>query len=120
MTAHSLRLRLIVGGVLAILVALTVAGVGLVVLFERHVTRTIGQDLSVYLNQLVAGIDVDALGRLVVAREPTDPRLPSRCRVCTGKSPTATGNCCARARFGISLLSCRRTVRRRARSTSTS
>ncbi len=75
MTAHSLRLRLIAGGVLAILVALTVAGVGLVVLFERHVIRTIGEDLSIYLNQLVAGIDVDVSGRLVVTREPTDPRF---------------------------------------------
>jgi signal transduction histidine kinase len=76
MTAdHSLRLRLIVGGVLAILIALTVSGVGLVVLFERHATRTIGDDLSVYLNQLVAGIDVDAQGGLAVTREPTDPRF---------------------------------------------
>jgi len=75
MTARSLRLRLIVGGVLAILGALTLAGIGLVVLFERHVTRTIGDDLGVYLNQLIAGIDVDTQGRLAVTREPTDPRF---------------------------------------------
>ena len=75
MTARSLRLRLIVGGVLAILGALTVAGIGLVVLFERLVTRTIGDDLAVYLNQLIAGIDVDARGRLAVTREPADPRF---------------------------------------------
>ena len=75
MTARSLRLRLIVGGVLATLVALTVAGVGLIVLFERHVTCTIGDDLGVYLNQLIAAIDVDARGRLAVTREPADPRF---------------------------------------------
>ena len=75
MTTRSLRLRLTIGGVMAILLALTVAGIGLVILFERHVTRTIGDDLSVYLNQLVAGIDVDAQGRLVVVREPSDPRF---------------------------------------------
>jgi len=71
----SLRLRLIVGGVVAILVALTVAGAGLTLLFERHVTRTIGDDLDVYLKQLVAGIDVDPQGQLVVNTPPADPRF---------------------------------------------
>jgi hypothetical protein len=75
MKARSLRLRLIVGGVVAILIALTVAGAGLVFLFERHVTRTIGDDLNIYLNQLIAGIDVDAEGRIVVTRPPADPRF---------------------------------------------
>ena len=75
MRARSLRLRLIVGGVVAILIALTVAGAGLVFLFKRHVTRTIGDDLNVYLNQLIAGIDVDAQGRIVVTRPPADPRF---------------------------------------------
>lgn len=75
MNARSLRLRLIVGGVAAILIALTAAGAGLVFLFERHVTRTIGDDLNVYLNQLIAGIDVDAQGQLVLTRPPADPRF---------------------------------------------
>jgi hypothetical protein len=71
----SLRLRLIAGGIVAILVALTIAGAGLTLLFERHVTRTIGDDLDVYLKQLVAGIDVDAQGQLVVNEAPADPRF---------------------------------------------
>ncbi len=75
MSWGSLRLRLIVGGIVAILVALTVAGAGLTLLFERHVTRTIGDDLDVYLKQLVAGIDVDAQGQLVVSTPPADPRF---------------------------------------------
>lgn len=75
MKAPSLRLRLIVGGVVAILVALTVAGGGLVFLFKRHVIRTIGDELNVYVNQLIAGIDVDAQGQLVVTRPPADPRF---------------------------------------------
>jgi len=75
MKGRSLRLRLIVGGVVAILIALTVAGAGLVYLFKRHVTRTIAGDLNVYLNQLIAGIDVDAQGRIVVTRPPADPRF---------------------------------------------
>jgi signal transduction histidine kinase len=75
MKARSLRLRLMVGGIVAILIALTVAGAGLVFLFERHVIRTIGDDLNIYLNQLIAGIDVDAQARLVLTRPPVDPRF---------------------------------------------
>jgi signal transduction histidine kinase len=71
----SLRLRLVAGGIVAILVALTIAGAGLTLLFERHVTRTIGEDLDVYLKQLVAGIDADAQGKLTVSRPPADPRF---------------------------------------------
>lgn len=75
MKARSLRLRLTIGGVVAILIALTVAGGGLVFLFKRHVTRSIGDDLNVYLNQLIAGIDVDAQGNIVITRPPADPRF---------------------------------------------
>jgi signal transduction histidine kinase len=75
MIRNSLRLRLIAGGAAAILVTLSVAGIGLTILFERHVTRTIIDDLEVHLRQLLAGIDVDADNRLVVARPPTDPRF---------------------------------------------
>jgi signal transduction histidine kinase len=72
---RSLRLRLIGGGIVTILLALTAAGSGLVVLFERHVARTIGEDLGVHLKQLIAGIDVDTGGRLAVTRPPADPRF---------------------------------------------
>ncbi|CUT09862.1 periplasmic sensor signal transduction histidine kinase [Bradyrhizobium sp.] len=75
MSRGSLRLRLIAGGFVAILIALTIAGAGLTLLFERHVTRTIGDDLDVYLKQLLAGIDVDARGKLMVGRPPADPRF---------------------------------------------
>jgi len=75
MRGRSLRLRLMAGGVIAILIALTVAGAGLTVLFERHVSRTIADSLDVHLKQLLAGIDVDPQGRLIVARPPADPRF---------------------------------------------
>ncbi|HEY8008349.1 MAG TPA: sensor histidine kinase [Methylocella sp.] len=75
MSWGSLRFRLVAGGIVAILVALTIAGVGLTVLFERHIARTLADDLGVHLKQLIAGIDVDADGRLVVARPPADPRF---------------------------------------------
>jgi signal transduction histidine kinase len=71
----SLRLRLVVGGIGALMVALTIAGIGLTVLFERHVSRTVADDLDVHLKQLIAGIDIGADGKLVVARPPVDPRF---------------------------------------------
>lgn len=72
---RSLRFRLIVGGVAAILIALSAAGGGLVLLFERHVARTIAGDLDVFLKQVIAGINVDADGRIVVTSPPPDPRF---------------------------------------------
>ncbi|MHC2737294.1 hypothetical protein ACVMFA_003065 [Bradyrhizobium liaoningense] len=75
MSWGSLRLRLVAGGLVAILIALTIAGAGLTLLFERHVMRSIGDDLDIYLKQLVAGIDADAQGKLVVGRPPADPRF---------------------------------------------
>jgi signal transduction histidine kinase len=71
----SLRLRLVAGGMIAILVALGVAGAGLVLLFQRHVSRTMAADLDVHLRQLLAGIDVGPDGRLVITRQPADPRF---------------------------------------------
>ena len=75
MSWASLRLRLVAGGMIAILVALGVAGAGLVLLFQRHVARTMAGDLDVHLRQLLAGIDVGPDGHLVVSREPADPRF---------------------------------------------
>jgi signal transduction histidine kinase len=72
---QSLRFRLATGGIVAILAALSVAGVGLVFLFERHVARTIAEDLDVYATQLLAAIDLNTGGQLVLAREPADPRF---------------------------------------------
>ena len=60
---------------MAIMAALTIAGIGLTILFERHIARTIADDLDVHLKQLIAGIDVDAEGQLVVVRPPADPRF---------------------------------------------
>lgn len=71
----SLRLRLVAGGMIAILVALGVAGAGLVLLFQRHVSRTMAADLDVHLMQLLAGIEVGPDGRLVMTRQPADPRF---------------------------------------------
>ncbi len=75
MTHNSLRLRLIAGGAVTIVIALVIAGVVLTLLFERHVVRTVAADLNVYLNQLLAGIDVNPDNRIIVTRPPADPRF---------------------------------------------
>lgn len=75
MRLKSLRLRLAAGGVMAILAALVIAGLGLTLLFERHVIRTMADDLDVQLKQLVANVDIDQEQNLVVTRPPADPRF---------------------------------------------
>ncbi|MDA9434001.1 sensor histidine kinase [Bradyrhizobium sp. CCBAU 51627] len=75
MSRHSLKLRLVAGGIVAILIALGISGVALVVVFERHVSRTLAQDLEVHLKQLLANIDVDPQGKLVLTQTPVDPRF---------------------------------------------
>lgn len=75
MNRHSLKLRLVAGGLMAILIALAIAGGALIVLFERHVSRTLAQDLDVHLKQLLAGINVDPQGKLMLMKTPVDPRF---------------------------------------------
>ena len=75
MTRNSLRLRLVAGGAVTIVIALAIAGVALTLLFERHVERTVAADLEVYLNQLLAGVDINSDNRMIVTRPPADPRF---------------------------------------------
>jgi signal transduction histidine kinase len=75
MTRRSLRARLWIGAALSITLALAVAGLGLLTLFERHVERRIGEELRAQLNQLAAAVTVTPEGELQLAREPADPRF---------------------------------------------
>lgn len=75
MRPSSLRVRLIAGGILAIVLALALAGAGLLLLFERHVERTMGEEIEFHVGQLIAGIDLDADGLVDVTRPPSDPRF---------------------------------------------
>jgi hypothetical protein len=47
----------------------------MVLLFQRHVSRTMAADLDVHLRQLLAGIDVGPDGRLLISQKPADPRF---------------------------------------------
>jgi hypothetical protein len=71
----SLRLRLLLAGAISILLALALSAAGLVLLFERHVDRRIDQELSVHLDQLIAGLERPGGDALDVARPPGDPRF---------------------------------------------
>ena len=75
MSLGSLRLRLLLAGALSILVALSLAAIGLTLLFKQHVERRVDAELTVYLNQLAANLALSPSGELSVAHPPADPRF---------------------------------------------
>jgi signal transduction histidine kinase len=72
---RSLRLRLALAGALAVSLALALAGFGLTLLFERHVYRTLSDDLDIDLRQLIGGLEISSSGEIALARSPLDPRF---------------------------------------------
>ena len=75
MNPGSIRLRLLIAAVIAVIIALAIAGTGLIFLFERHVERRVASELAGYLNQLIGATAVAPDGTLSVANGPTDPRF---------------------------------------------
>ncbi len=75
MRIGSLRARLLAAAGLAIAAALTVSGVLLGRLFSDHVENRTAVELQDHLNQLAAGLETDAEGRIVPATAPADPRF---------------------------------------------
>jgi signal transduction histidine kinase len=71
----SLRLRLALAGALAIVVALVIASIALTALFAAHVQRRAEAELSVQLDQVVAGLGRDPDGTLELQNPPADPRF---------------------------------------------
>jgi signal transduction histidine kinase len=72
---RSIRLRLWSAAAVSILIALTIAGIGLRELFEWHVERQIEDDLAVDLNQIVAATSFAADKSVQVGPALTDPRF---------------------------------------------
>lgn len=70
----SLRLRLALAGAVAILVALALTAVGLSQLFAAHVERRAVAEMSVQLDQVLAGLARGPDG-LTLERPPADPRF---------------------------------------------
>jgi signal transduction histidine kinase len=75
MNRGSLRLRLFLAGAISILAALALSAFGLSLLFERHVERRVVSELGVFLNRIVAGLDRNADGSLIVSDGLADPRF---------------------------------------------
>lgn len=75
MTRLSLRLRLVIAGAAAVVVAIALASLGLALLFAAHVERRALAELSVQLDQVLAGIERDGAGGLFLATVPADPRF---------------------------------------------
>lgn len=74
MKVLSLRGRLLAAGAIAVLLALMLAALGMAQLFGTHVERRAEAELSVYLDQVMAGLAADN-GALILANPPADPRF---------------------------------------------
>lgn len=73
MSGGSLRLRFLVVGAAALAATLTVAALGLALLFERHVERRAVAELSARLDAIAAGLDTGSQ-EIRLRQTPTDPR----------------------------------------------
>jgi signal transduction histidine kinase len=75
MRQGSLKRRLLAAGAASVVLALALAGLGLLLLFERHVERRMAVELEAYLRQLAGGIERGPDGALQLAQEPAEPRF---------------------------------------------
>ena len=75
MIRSSLRLRLAIAALISIIAALSVSGVFLQILFERHVERRLTQELSAFAKQLAATLNVAQGGAPRLSTQLADPRF---------------------------------------------
>lgn len=76
MTQHSLRRRLFFMGFVTIALALLLAAGGLVLLFERHVERTLDDDVDAFVEQIRGRLENDfSTGKLRLSMYASDPRF---------------------------------------------
>jgi signal transduction histidine kinase len=69
----SLRLRLLVGAVVWITLALAGAGTLLSALFHAHVERRLEAELTTQIEQITAALEIGKAGQVILTHEPTDP-----------------------------------------------
>jgi signal transduction histidine kinase len=72
---NSLRVRLLVGAIIWILLALATAGALLAMLFRAHVERRLEAELTIQFEQIAAALERPGTGRLVLKHQPGDPRF---------------------------------------------
>lgn len=76
MIHRSLRRRLFLIGLSTIILALFLAGIGLALLFEHHVERTLEDDLDAFVHQIQERLENDAgTGELRLSKYASDPRF---------------------------------------------
>lgn len=73
--ARSIRRRLILFAAIAVLVTMVLTGVGLTLLFQRHIERRVGQEMDTHLSQILGGMRFLPDGQLQLARNVSDPRF---------------------------------------------
>jgi signal transduction histidine kinase len=78
MKTRSFQGRLIFGAALTILLALALAGNGLVWLFHRHIEQREALSLEIKARELLPGLRVDAMGRPSAGASPSDGRFQHR------------------------------------------
>lgn len=69
----SIRLRLLLGAVLGVTIALVIAGAILVSVFEGHIRQRYIKELDDHLLQLAAAVEVDPSGAVTLRHELSDP-----------------------------------------------
>lgn len=75
MSRRSLRLRLLAASAVSIAAALILAGIGIAVLFARHVERRVDAELDTYVDQIAGNVAFLPGGALELLRPPADPRF---------------------------------------------
>lgn len=75
MSRRSLRFRLHSAAAITVVVALGVAAMGLVTLFERHAERRLDAELETDLRQLIGRLELGPDGRIRVTSDLADPRF---------------------------------------------
>jgi signal transduction histidine kinase len=70
---RSIRLRLLLGAVVGVGIALAIAGVVLVAAFEAHIRERYVKELDDHLLQLAAAIQVDPAGTITLKHDLSDP-----------------------------------------------
>ncbi|MBB5213765.1 sensor histidine kinase [Parapusillimonas granuli] len=72
---NSLRLRLLLGTLVWVLLAVLATGWALDGLFRQHIRAQFRAELGMHLDQLIAAVDFDAAGRPAVPAALSDPRF---------------------------------------------
>ena len=75
MSRRSLRLRLLLAAAMSVGLALVMAGLGLVALFDRHVERRVNVELHTFVTQIAGAIDFQPDGQPALSRALADPRF---------------------------------------------